>query len=91
MPQGIAELIRVNGERARFDRPLSLLEVRRLIQAETLDTINLKDGHVMLVDDTGKIDKKPPNVAATFIYQRVRNSLNKIHGDVVIAWDEDYA
>lgn len=91
MPQGIAELIRVNGERSRFERKLTLQEVKRLIQAETLDTVNLKDGHVMLIDDTGKITKKPPNVAATFIYQRVRHNENKIHGDVVIAWDGDYA
>lgn len=91
MPSGMAELIRVNGERSTFSRKLSMQEIRRLIQAETLDTVNLKEGHVMLIDDTGKLKKKPPNAAATYLYQRIRNSNNKIHGDVVIAWDEDYA
>jgi hypothetical protein len=91
MPTGIAELIRTDGQRSTFSRKLSIKEISQLIQADALDTVNLKDGHVMMVDDTGKIDGKPENPYATILYHRVRNTENRIYGDVVIIWDEDYA
>jgi hypothetical protein len=66
---------------------------RRMIGADTLDTVNLRDGRVMLVDDVGLVDGKPLNAAATALYHGVcrPGTTNPIAGDVAIAWDEDFA
>ena len=91
MPAGMATLIRTSGERAEFTRTLTMAEIRQLIGAVVLDTVNLKDGHVLMIDDNGIAAKKPTNPGATFIYQNIRKSTNKIYGDAVIVWDNDYA
>lgn len=69
----------------------AIREIQRLIGATCLDTVNLRDGRVMLVDDTGLIDGRPVNSEATKLYQSVRRTNNSIHGDVVIALDKDFA
>jgi hypothetical protein len=96
MPAGKATLIRANGEKQDFNRSLTMTEIRKLINAEVLDSVNLKEGHVLVIDDNGIQAGKPPNAGATFIYQRLKKSTNKIYGDVVIGdvvivWDNDYA
>lgn len=91
MPEGRATLIRASGERAEFTRTLSMAEIKQLIGAEVLDSVNLKDGHVLMIDDNGIAAQKPTNPGATFIYQKMKNSINKIYGDAVIVWDNDYA
>jgi hypothetical protein len=51
-------------------------------------------GYIMFVDDVASRDKvKPPNVLATALYhmQCKPGTTHKIHGDVAIAWDEDFA
>lgn len=45
------EIIRANGTRQTYHAPFS--RIGELIKAETLDTINLRDGRVMLVNDRG--------------------------------------
>lgn len=62
----------------------------KLIGADTLDVVSLRDGRVMLVDDTGMIDGKPINREATKLYHDVRNTTNTIYGDVIIATDADF-
>lgn len=63
------------------------------IHAKTLDTVNLKDGRVILVDDLGHEQKKPVNRTATKMYRRVcfSGTTHQIVGDVAIALDEDFA
>ncbi len=89
--QGQARLIKVDGTELTFNRVLSIGEIQKLIQAPLgLDSVNLKDGHVMMVDDTGMIDGKPINEKATALYHGVRRTPYSIHGDAVVVWDEDY-
>lgn len=70
----------------------SIRDINRLIKASTLDTVNLRDGRVMLVDDTGLIDGKPINPEATRLYHSVcrQGTTHPICGDVAIALDKDF-
>jgi hypothetical protein len=51
----VVEIIRTSGAHAHHTIPRDgvIPWVRRMIDAETLDTVNLRDGRVMLVDDNG--------------------------------------
>lgn len=108
------EILRVDGTRSLTalnirDGQDAITQIHALIGCDTGDTVNLRDGRVMCVDDNGweceTIDHgnghiemkpvralKPINEQATKIYQALRpGTPNQIAGDVVIAWDEDFA
>lgn len=57
-----------------------------------LDTVNLRDGRVLVVDDTGMVDGRPVNVAATALYHAVcrPGTVYEIHGTACVARDEDF-
>jgi hypothetical protein len=88
-------ILRVNGGREEHEvgKHILLDWIHRMIGASCCDTVNLPGGKVMLVDDTGLIDGKPENAAATAIYHsRCRpGTANPICGDVAIAEDADFA
>lgn len=48
-------IIRTDGREERHDvsRTFAFETIHRLINAQTFDTVNLRDGRVMLVDDAG--------------------------------------
>lgn len=66
---------------------------RRMIGADIIDTVNLRDGRVMLVDDDGHQKFLPVNERATELYHSVckPGTTHKIVGDVAICLDEDFA
>lgn len=90
------EVLRVDGTREQHEtrKARAFDTIHRLIGCEVCDTVNLRDGRVMCVDDTGLIDGKPVNKQATdlywSIYPRAKQSQQPIVGDVVIALDEDF-
>lgn len=83
--------------------------IEKLIDTDCTDTVNLRDGRVMIVidrgweteetHDGGCIQLKPTrplypiNVEATKLYHTVcrPNTTHQIAGDVVIAYDADFA
>lgn len=67
--------------------------IYKLIGASCCDSVNLRNGMVMLVDDTGLIDGKPLNPEATKLYHSVcvRGTTHPICGDVAIVRDADFA
>lgn len=89
------EILRVDGRREEHDvgRHLLLPWILRMIGASVGDVVNLRDGRVMLIDDTGFNDGKPRNPAATELYWSVckPGTTHPICGDVAIAVDEDFA
>ena len=91
------KLIRVDGTEVPLHGPHALDDVRQMIGADTLCTVNLRHMgpplHVMLADDTGAITGKPVNERATALYQQRcwPGATATIHGDVVIVPDSDYA
>ena len=73
-------------------------KIYRDIGCECVDTVVLtregyEAGIVMLVDDTGLINRKPINTHATALYREVCRPGNphSVHGDVAICWDGDFA
>lgn len=90
------KIIRVDGTEEDLVAPITLAEARRHINAQGLDTVQLRHSrpvHVMLVDDTGAIDGKPPNLKATELYwlNCRPGTTHRICGDVVVVPDEDFA
>jgi hypothetical protein len=68
----VRKLIRADGTSRDLDGPHRMELLRRLIGADTIDTVQLRHMgrplHVMLVDDTGMVDGKPVNDEATKLY-----------------------
>lgn len=96
------EILRVGGatEEHHVGKHILIDWITRIIGAPgALDTVNLRDGRVMLVDDTGLVDGRPRNAAATALYaavcyERTGRELPPeafIAGDVAVAVDEDFA
>ena len=73
----------------------TMKEAYKLIGANSLDTVNLRDkfGHVMLVDDLGHSKRLPVNMKGTALYLTVCRPETKhvIRGPVVIVPDGDFA
>ena len=89
------KIIRIDGRVEHHEIPKGILsrKVHELIGAETFDCVALKQGKVMIVDDSGAIDGKPINPEGTKIYQEKCGYItpNSIHGDVAICTDSDFA
>lgn len=87
------EIIRVDGSREtrKLAIPRAFDNIEQWIGAQCCTVVNLRDGRVMILDDTGMIDGKPINPEASKIYHAVYDTPFSIHGDVVIAVDEDFA
>ena len=68
-------------------------EVSRSIGAEYLDTVNLRDGTIMAVDDEGHRLGKAINTEATKLYHAVckPGTTHQIVGDVAILIDLEWA
>lgn len=96
--RGNYKVIRVDGsEWVTLARP-NIREIENVIGAICLDSVVLtRNGRepdvVMLVDDTGMLDNKPPNHKATELYRAVcrPGTIHHIYGDVVLVHDGDFA
>lgn len=86
-------VLRTNGTEETHHVPRGSIEaIRQLLGCETIDTVNLRDGHVMAIDDVGLVDGKPRNEAATSLYHSVtRPGDHFIAGDAAIVLDADFA
>lgn len=89
------EVLRANGEleKRRIGTRNPFKEINALIGCDVTDTVNLRDGRIMLVDDLGHQKELPVNPKATAMYHAVcrPGTTHEIVGDVVIAVDEDFA
>ncbi len=88
---------RVNGVTEEHTYPTGrklIPEIEKEIGASCLDSVNLRDGRMMMVDDNGIAKGLPVNPLATALYQTIYPLAKKagatIHGDVEIAWDKDF-
>lgn len=88
-------IFRVSGLREEYEIPKQGLldKVHELIGAKVCDSVNLRNGKVMIVDDTGLIAGKPINPEGTKLYHEKCGGVtpNSIHGDVAICTDNDFA
>lgn len=86
-------IIRADSTEETRETRATIREVEKAIGAAGLDSVNLRDGRVMLVDDTGFVDGKPVNPAATEIYHSVcrPGTTHPICGDAAIVEDNDFA
>lgn len=82
-------LILADGTEKHVDEPFA--KIPELIGAESLDTVNLHDGRVMLVDDLGHGKGRSPNEKATKLYHSVcyPGTTHQIVGAVAIVVDAE--
>lgn len=86
-------IIRTNGaEELRKSKP-TIPDVSKAIGADCLDTVNLRDGSIMMVDDAGAMGPKTQNCKATALYHAIcrPGTTWSIFGDVAIVLDSDFA
>ncbi len=92
-------IIRVDGTEELIREKPTLEALHRAIGCDCIDAVNLDRKIpaeiVMIVDDTGMIDRKPVNARATQLAQAAyaaagRYSPYSIHGDVAIVNDRDF-
>lgn len=88
-----SKIIRVNGAEEQIEGRLRITQIEQLINAQCLDTVNLRDGRVMLVDDNGIAKGLPVNPEATKLYHSVCRPgvTHQICGDVAVVFDSDFA
>lgn len=86
-------IIRVDGTEIPLAKTSDIRQLSALIGADTLDTVNLRDGSVMLVDDMGHSKNLPVNAKATKLYRSICHPgvTHQIRGDAVVTLDEDFA
>lgn len=86
-----------DGRRIDREAKISHEDITSIICDDTrhrsLSTVNLRDGHVMLIHDLGHPLNLPVNPGATNIYWGVciPGTTHEIRGTVVIVPDEDFA
>lgn len=95
MNRGTYQVIRVDGttEERQFDKGRSLIkQIHEVIGCEYADTVNLRDGTVMFVDDLGHRKVLPHNQVATLLYWDVckPGTTHTIVGVAVIVNDSDF-
>lgn len=86
------KVLRVDGSVETFEHEKVELErLYPLVDTDCFDTVMLRKGKVMLVDDNGYFRKKPVNKKATELYHEVCKPgvTHQIVGDVVIVNDAD--
>lgn len=85
-------LIKTSSEESVHEmEKLSIKKFSEISGIDTFDSVNLRDGRVMMVDDTGAIDGLPVNPKGTEFYHSIcRPGAPNIHGDVIICNDADW-
>lgn len=91
-------IIRTDGKEVELtiERPTTM-QIRALIGAKVLDTVQLRHlgrpTQIMFVDDLAHINELPINEKATALYLAncYPGTTHVIRGDVLIAFDQDFA
>lgn len=86
------KIIRVDGTEEEIVGKPDILDIEAKINASCLDTVNLRDGRVMIVDDLGHSKGLSVNPKATQLYWSVcrPGTTNHIVGDVAVVYDIDF-
>jgi hypothetical protein len=87
------KIIRTSGAEETIDGRATIAGIEKAIGASILDTVNLRDGRVMFVDDNGISKNLPVNPAATGLYHSVcrPGTTHQIRGDVAVVYDNEFA
>lgn len=80
------EIIRTNGTREPLESTRDTRAIAKAIGADVLDTVNLRNGFTMWVNDNGMGLDLPVNRDATTLYSSVcrPGTTHQIRGDVAI-------
>lgn len=91
--KGTYKIIHIDGTESVVEGKPSIDKAKHIIGCETIDAVNLGNDIVMLVDDTGMVDGRPINLKATDLMLKRFGAQypHKIHGDVLIVNDLDFA
>jgi adenylylsulfate kinase-like enzyme len=88
------QMLYTDGRIADLGGPITIEAARKLIRANNIGTVLLKDGvHVMLIDDDGIRRGLAENYAASLLYRAKcgGNPDAHIYGDAIVVPDSDFA
>jgi hypothetical protein len=85
-------ILRADGRREDFDRPLTLDECWAALDDAIPNTVRLPEGRVMLCDDNAYAKGLPVNVEATRLYHTAcrPGTRHQIRGPAVVVLLDDY-
>lgn len=88
----VRRVIHADGKITNLPGPMQLSEIKIVIGCDCIDTVNLPDGMVMILDDNGYAKELPVNEIATKIYwsRCIPGTTHEILGAVVIVPDSDF-
>lgn len=84
-------ILKTTGERVELPYPLDYEDAADLIGATLLNVVNLPDGHLLLVDESGHPKGLPDNPEATRLYWTAcrPGTTHRVAGDVVVVPESD--
>lgn len=89
-----AKIIHVDGseEDVEFDQSECHQRIEKELDCNALDTVNLRNGYTMYVDDIGLQKEKPVNKKATALYHGicVPGTTQPIVGDVMVIAESEW-
>lgn len=86
--------IDTNGETTKFDKPVSMDEIRRLLRTQQTHSFMLRDRvHVLIMDDFAATKELPVSIPGTALYwEKCGGPVDwHIRGPVFVAPDSDFA
>lgn len=87
-------VIRCDGtvEAHEIEPRVAIATIHRMLDAVWLDTVSLRDGRVMFINDLGHQEGRPDNARATAMYHEVCRPgvTHRIVGDVAVVVDADF-
>lgn len=91
--RGEYRIIAEDGTETLIEEKPTLGKIQTAIGASFLDSVKFPHFQVMMVDDTGMVDRRPVNAKATELYHaKCRpGTIYAIHGPVAIVNDMDFA
>jgi hypothetical protein len=91
--RGEYRILYEDGSQCLVEEKPNIAKIQAAIKAAALDSVNFPDFQVMLVDDTGMIDRRPVNPKATELYRAKckPGTVYCIHGPAVLVHDMDFA
>lgn len=89
----MATILKASGEELEVQpengTDFSLKECQTIVGGH-LEMVPLADGRVMILNEEGKLDDLPVNLAATALYLEERAGYDEIVGDVLVCTNDEF-
>jgi len=88
--QGQYQIVQVDGTVIIISEKPAFPAIHKWLKCDGTDSIDLKDGQVMIVDEYGKLNELPVTKKATALVSQHFSGEHLIYGDMAIVNDRDF-